>query len=89
MKSICIAILLLFLSICVLHSTAHPFHEALVGEAEGSYVQNEETQQATATAEATNSLVLSRTKRHQSHLSLCRYCCKCCKNKGCGFCCEF
>uniref|UniRef100_A0AAY4ADE0 Uncharacterized protein n=1 Tax=Denticeps clupeoides TaxID=299321 RepID=A0AAY4ADE0_9TELE len=31
---------------------------------------------------------LFRTKR-QSHLSLCHYCCNCCRNKGCGFCCKF
>ncbi|XP_053547087.1 hepcidin-2-like [Bombina bombina] len=30
---------------------------------------------------------LLRTKR-QSHLSICRYCCNCCKNKGCGLCCR-
>ncbi|KAM4651626.1 hepcidin-1-like [Discoglossus pictus] len=30
---------------------------------------------------------LLRTKR-QSHLSICRYCCNCCKNKKCGFCCR-
>ncbi|XP_069058169.1 hepcidin [Pleurodeles waltl] len=30
---------------------------------------------------------LLRTKR-QSHLSLCSFCCNCCKNKGCGYCCR-
>nr|XP_029498134.1 hepcidin-1-like [Oncorhynchus nerka] len=27
--------------------------------------------------------------KRQSHLSLCRWCCNCCHNKGCGFCCKF
>ncbi|XP_040182777.1 hepcidin isoform X1 [Rana temporaria] len=27
-----------------------------------------------------------RSKRH-SPLSICRFCCNCCKNKGCGLCC--
>ncbi|KAJ8289561.1 hypothetical protein GJAV_G00002700 [Gymnothorax javanicus] len=68
MKFICITILLLFLSICVLHNTAQPVQEALVEETEGSKVQTEETQQTAATAVETNPLVLSRTKRHLSHL---------------------
>lgn len=29
-------------------------------------------------------------QKRQSHLSLCRWCCNCCRaNKGCGFCCKF
>lgn len=28
-------------------------------------------------------------QKRQSHLSLCRWCCDCCKNNGCGFCCRY
>ncbi|XP_056399219.1 hepcidin-like [Hyla sarda] len=31
--------------------------------------------------------VFHRTKRF-SHLSICRFCCNCCKNKECGLCCK-
>uniref|UniRef100_A0A674C8Q3 Hepcidin n=1 Tax=Salmo trutta TaxID=8032 RepID=A0A674C8Q3_SALTR len=27
--------------------------------------------------------------KHRRHLSLCRWCCNCCNNKGCGSCCKF
>ncbi|KAM5132676.1 hepcidin [Mantella aurantiaca] len=30
--------------------------------------------------------ILFRSKRH-SNLSICRFCCNCCKSKGCGLCC--
>nr|XP_060639845.1 hepcidin [Anolis sagrei ordinatus] len=32
--------------------------------------------------------LLRRLKRHNSHLSICTYCCNCCRNKGCSFCCR-
>ncbi|XP_038238551.1 hepcidin [Dermochelys coriacea] len=31
--------------------------------------------------------LLRRSKRHNSHLAICIYCCKCCRNQGCSFCC--
>ncbi|XP_037738888.1 hepcidin-like [Chelonia mydas] len=31
---------------------------------------------------------LSRAKRYTSPLAICAYCCKCCRNPGCGFCCH-
>uniref|UniRef100_A0A8C3I436 Hepcidin n=1 Tax=Chrysemys picta bellii TaxID=8478 RepID=A0A8C3I436_CHRPI len=30
----------------------------------------------------------SQAKRHNSHFPICTYCCKCCRNQGCGFCCR-
>ncbi|XP_030330702.1 hepcidin isoform X6 [Strigops habroptila] len=29
-----------------------------------------------------------RRRRHSSHFPLCSYCCNCCRNRGCGFCCR-
>ncbi|XP_037739537.1 hepcidin [Chelonia mydas] len=31
---------------------------------------------------------LRRAKRFNSHFPICTYCCKCCRNRGCGFCCR-
>nr|XP_028598377.1 hepcidin [Podarcis muralis] len=31
--------------------------------------------------------LLRRAKRFNSHFPTCRYCCNCCRNKGCGMCC--
>ncbi|XP_067413569.1 hepcidin [Emydura macquarii macquarii] len=41
-------------------------------------------------AEETQGLqaLLRRPKRHNTHFPICTYCCKCCRNKGCGFCCR-
>uniref|UniRef100_A0A452GHL9 Hepcidin n=1 Tax=Gopherus agassizii TaxID=38772 RepID=A0A452GHL9_9SAUR len=27
-------------------------------------------------------------KRHNTHFPICTFCCKCCRNQGCGFCCR-
>ncbi|XP_077192519.1 hepcidin-like [Paroedura picta] len=32
--------------------------------------------------------MLRRSKRFSSHFPLCTYCCNCCSNKACGFCCR-
>ncbi|XP_060113941.1 hepcidin [Heteronotia binoei] len=32
--------------------------------------------------------LLRRSKRFNSHFPLCTYCCNCCSNKKCGFCCR-
>ncbi|XP_068934787.1 hepcidin [Petaurus breviceps papuanus] len=32
--------------------------------------------------------LLQRTKRFDSHFPICSYCCKCCRNTKCGFCCR-
>ncbi|NXV54359.1 HEPC1 protein, partial [Molothrus ater] len=29
-----------------------------------------------------------RRPRHSPHFPLCSFCCNCCKNRGCGFCCR-
>ncbi|XP_054855809.1 hepcidin [Eublepharis macularius] len=32
--------------------------------------------------------LLRRTKRFNSHFPICTYCCNCCNNKKCAFCCR-
>ncbi|XP_016319807.1 hepcidin-1-like isoform X2 [Sinocyclocheilus anshuiensis] len=64
--------------VCILQTAAIPFTQT-----EDEHHVESETPQ-----EQTNPLAFFRVKR-QSHLSLCRYCCNCCRNKGCGYCCKF
>ncbi|XP_074837505.1 hepcidin [Carettochelys insculpta] len=33
-------------------------------------------------------LLRRRPKRHNSHIPICTFCCRCCHNSGCGFCCR-
>ncbi|XP_016319806.1 hepcidin-1-like isoform X1 [Sinocyclocheilus anshuiensis] len=65
--------------VCILQTAAIPFTQQTEDE---HHVESETPQ------EQTNPLAFFRVKR-QSHLSLCRYCCNCCRNKGCGYCCKF
>ncbi|XP_012684612.1 hepcidin-1 [Clupea harengus] len=81
-----IAVTVVFACICVLGSAAVPLSEVQTGE---TWKPEAEMQDLAVTSpEVTNSLALFRTKR-QSHMSLCRYCWNCCRNKGWGFCCRF
>ncbi|XP_029432822.1 hepcidin [Rhinatrema bivittatum] len=39
--------------------------------------------------EEPSSLLMARLRtKRQSHLNMCRFCCGCCKNKGCSLCCR-
>ncbi|KAF4076056.1 hypothetical protein AMELA_G00225950 [Ameiurus melas] len=95
--SIVCAVAVIIACACTLQSSALPFSESEVRldpqvrleEPEDSEAAPSLDQSvAAALAKETSPEALFRTKR-QSHLSLCRYCCNCCKNKGCGFCCRF
>ncbi|XP_006641712.2 hepcidin-1 [Lepisosteus oculatus] len=88
MKALSVAVLVVLLSVCIQSSDAVPFAEAEVQETEAEHSPAEV--QMNFADEEVQSLTEGklRTKR-QSHLSLCRYCCNCCHNKGCGFCCRF
>uniref|UniRef100_A0A6I8NSF3 Hepcidin antimicrobial peptide n=1 Tax=Ornithorhynchus anatinus TaxID=9258 RepID=A0A6I8NSF3_ORNAN len=33
-------------------------------------------------------LPTQRTRRHNSHFPICSFCCGCCRNRDCGFCCR-
>ncbi|KAJ7985336.1 hypothetical protein DPEC_G00351010 [Dallia pectoralis] len=84
--SVAVMVAVVLVCICINESTAVPFTEVRPEEVENVPSTVGELQQHDG-----KSLDWSehlRVKR-QSHLSLCRYCCKCCRNKGCGFCCRF
>ncbi|KAM7383099.1 hypothetical protein PAMP_002781 [Pampus punctatissimus] len=85
--SIAVAVTLVLAFICILESSAVPFTTVQEQEEAGS----NDTPVAAHQEMSMESWMMpnhSRPKR-QSHISLCRWCCKCCKNKGCGFCCKF
>nr|AEK98542.1 hepcidin isoform 2 [Miichthys miiuy] len=85
--SIAVAVTLVLAFICILESSAVPFTGVQELEEAGS----NDTPVATHQEMSMESWMmpnLVRQKR-QSNISLCRYCCNCCKNKGCGFCCRF
>ncbi|XP_051999233.1 hepcidin-1-like [Xyrauchen texanus] len=83
-----LAAAVLIACVCLLQTAAVPVTQ-LHDEHHLETEAKQENQFMTETSlEQTNPLALFRTKR-QSHLSLCRYCCNCCHNKGCGYCCRF
>ncbi|XP_059423122.1 hepcidin-1 [Carassius carassius] len=75
--------------VCFLQTAAVPFTQS----EDEHHVESEtpENQHLTETSQEQtnpNPLTFFRVKR-QSNLSLCRYCCNCCRNKACGYCCKF
>ncbi|XP_077086009.1 hepcidin-1 isoform X2 [Siphateles boraxobius] len=80
--------LLVIACVCVLQTGAVPFTQVQDEHHVESETPQENQLWTEASQEPTNPLAFFRTKR-QSHLSLCRYCCNCCRNKGCGYCCKF
>nr|AAR18593.1 preprohepcidin 2 [Danio rerio] len=89
LSNVFLAAVVILTCVCVFQITAVPFIQQVQDE---HHVESEELQENQHLTEAehrlADPLVLFRTKR-QSHLSLCRFCCKCCRNKGCGYCCKF
>ncbi|XP_037532735.1 hepcidin-1 [Nematolebias whitei] len=85
--SIAVAVTLVLAFICVLESAAVPFTGVQDQEEAGS----NDTPVAAHQDTSVESWMMPNHMRQkrQSHLSLCRYCCNCCRNKGCGFCCKF
>ncbi|XP_073703268.1 hepcidin-1-like isoform X2 [Garra rufa] len=82
---VALAVAVVMACVCFLQTTAVSF----IPTEDEHHVESETLQPLTETSqEQMNPLALFRTKR-QSHLSLCRYCCNCCRNKGCGYCCKF
>ncbi|KAM4600811.1 hepcidin-1 isoform 2-T2 [Polymixia lowei] len=86
--SIAVAVTLVLAFICIQESSAVPFAGVReLEEAESNDTPVAEHQEMSMESWMEPDHV--RQKR-QSHLSLCRYCCNCCRgNKGCGFCCRF
>ncbi|XP_076866817.1 hepcidin-1 [Brachyhypopomus gauderio] len=92
MRSICFAfaVTVIIACVCIFQGSSLPFSESepRVEEQMESEDPHQEVQGSAFSAVETSPEVLFRTKR-TSNLSLCRFCCKCCRNKGCGFCCRF
>ncbi|KAL7840071.1 hypothetical protein AOLI_G00253940 [Acnodon oligacanthus] len=87
--SVALAVAAAVACLCVWQSEAVPFSQPEMEQQTEHEVPRQEQPWTAASAEETRpEEVLFRTKR-QSHISLCRYCCNCCSNKGCGFCCRF
>ncbi|NP_001134321.1 hepcidin-1 precursor [Salmo salar] len=84
--SVAVAVVVVLACMFILESTAVPFSEVRTEEVESIDSPVGEHQQPGGTS--MNLPMHFRFKR-QSHLSLCRWCCNCCHNKGCGFCCKF
>ncbi|XP_035528268.1 hepcidin-1 [Morone saxatilis] len=87
--SIAVAVTLVLAFICILEGSAVPF----AGVQELEEPMSNDTPVAAHQEMSMESWMMpnhiSRQKR-QSHLSMCRYCCNCCRgNKGCGYCCRF
>ncbi|XP_023280601.1 hepcidin-like [Seriola lalandi dorsalis] len=86
--SIAVAVTLVLAFICILESSAVPFHGVRELEEAGSNDTPVVARQEMSMA----SWMMPNPVRQkrQSHLSMCRWCCNCCTaNKGCGFCCRF
>ncbi|XP_057690225.1 hepcidin-1 [Corythoichthys intestinalis] len=85
--SIAVAVTLVLAFICIVESSALPFNEgqqmeeAIGGDTPVAGWQDDGAELWTP--------YHVRQKR-QSNLSLCRWCCNCCRSyKGCGFCCKY
>ncbi|XP_026226964.1 hepcidin-1 [Anabas testudineus] len=86
--SIAVAVTLVLAFIFILESSAVPFTGVQELEEAGSNDTPVAAHQETSVA---SWMMLNHIRpKRQSHLSLCRWCCNCCKGyKGCGSCCRF
>ncbi|XP_068097631.1 hepcidin [Hyperolius riggenbachi] len=80
MRSITVCLVLVLLSTICYPSTC----ASIPGQYE--VMDTAEHPDTLQTEESHNPLTLFRSKRH-SHLSVCSYCCNCCKQKKCAWCC--
>ncbi|XP_040276813.1 hepcidin-1-like [Bufo bufo] len=77
------------LTLCLILVLALLFQQGLGASVRGSEIMNSGDRLALSQTEASEvqgSAV--RSRRHIGGLSFCMYCCKCCRNKGCGYCCR-
>nr|CBL59464.1 Hepcidin-1 [Plecoglossus altivelis] len=81
--SVAFAMVLVLARTCIFSSYALPYSEKPEQERSSLVLEHQQVED-----HSQNSFAATRVRR-QSHLSLCRWCCKCCHNKGCGFCCKF
>ncbi|XP_064883197.1 hepcidin-like [Oncorhynchus nerka] len=85
--SVAFAVVVVLACMFILESTAVPFSEVRKNDEVGS-IDSPVGEHQQPGGESMRPPEHFRFKR-QSHLSLCRWCCNCCHNKGCGFCCKF
>ncbi|KAM8735513.1 hepcidin-1 [Sparus aurata] len=86
--SIAVAVTLVLAFICILESSAVPLNGVQELEEAGS---NDTPVAAHQEMSMESWMMPSRVReKRQSHISMCYYCCNCCRaNKGCGYCCKF
>ncbi|XP_029360188.1 hepcidin-1 [Echeneis naucrates] len=86
--SIAVAVTLVLAFICILESSAVPFPGVQEQEEAGSKDTPVVAHQEMSIA---SWMMPSHVRqKRQSHLSMCRWCCNCCRSyKGCGYCCRF
>ncbi|XP_010897732.1 hepcidin-1 [Esox lucius] len=84
--SVAVTVAVVVVCICIHESTAVPFSE--VRPEEAGNIHNPVGDMQQPGGESMNLPPFNFRIKRQSHLSLCRYCCACCYNKGCGFCCK-
>ncbi|XP_077432526.1 hepcidin-1 [Vanacampus margaritifer] len=87
--SIAVAVTLVLAFICIPESSALPVDEVQQQMAEARGGDTPVAGQPDVAGEEPWTAHHARHKR-QSNLSLCRWCCNCCRSyKGCGFCCKY
>ncbi|KAK6469935.1 hepcidin-like [Huso huso] len=88
MKLISAIVLIVLLSVWTRASSSVPLSETEDQDRQ-QHLSSVNDQQTAVSTEAHGPLssLLLREKR-QSHFPICLYCCNCCKNKGCGYCCR-
>ncbi|XP_069803311.1 hepcidin-1-like [Dendropsophus ebraccatus] len=76
------------LSLCLLLLLSLIAHQGLSASVMGNEIMNSADHLTPYQSEETEvQTSFARSRRHTG-LSICLYCCKCCKNKGCGYCCR-
>ncbi|KAM9798455.1 hepcidin-1 [Neosynchiropus ocellatus] len=86
--SIAVAVTLVLAFVCILESSAVPFSGVSEQEEAGS----NDTPVAAHQEMPMESWMMPNhiRQKRQSPISLCLYCCNCCRGyKGCGYCCRF
>ncbi|XP_028325691.1 hepcidin-1 isoform X2 [Gouania willdenowi] len=89
--SIAVAVTLVLAFLCILESSAVPFAGQMQElEETGSNDTPVEAHQGGETSLDSWMMSDHIRKKRNSHISLCVWCCNCCRNqKGCGICCKF
>ncbi|XP_073703266.1 hepcidin-1-like [Garra rufa] len=86
---VALAVAVVMACVCFLQTTADTFMPRTKDEHHVEIETLQVNEPLTETApEQMNPLALLRPLRTFSPRVICTYCCNCCENKGCGYCCE-